>query len=764
MIDQPERRKTMPSPTAALRSRRGLALAAACGAILVALPAGRAAAGEFEVASCQADQLNFSTTAFNDFATRGMKIKRACNPEGPGLRGVITSNTIQPGQVSRGSVAMVTINAPAGTRFTSFRWAGSAQRRDCSYALQLYADAPDVKPIPIKNVRANQNCPKPSRAQAAGYRARTFDVNGATRIVQRVICVGTPDRQSCPSRDANYIRTYKAQVGIADGQPPSVTILGDTPLAQGAWVSGVQPLNYDASDVVGVRMAQAVVAGITGGSHQRACDLASPDGAFAVESPCPNGPGQIAVDTKTLPEGSQQLVVQGEDAAGNLASSGAITAHIDNTPPGRVDATADGGEQWRNQNNFGVSWVSAPEVDRAPVVAANYKLCPASGGGCVQGEQDGADISHFGIQVPAPGEWTLSLWRRDAAGNQIEDAASVPVTFRYDPEPPQVAFEQTAADDPTKISVLATDTISGLADGSIEISRAGTDTWQGLPTDHDATHFTTRIDDTALPPGDYVLRATAHDQAGNESSTTQRIDGQPMAITLPLRITSAMRAGVAIEKTVHRTVRRHGKRHRVRRRVTTVAPRARVAFGKTLQVTGQLANRDGQGIAGAEIQVFSSSPTTPQQLVAVLNTDGNGRYTYAATATTSRTLHFSYAGSALVLPAASDVQVLVPAVSTLHVSRTHVLNGQAVTFGGRTRTLPVPAGGKLIQLEVWLSRRWQTFRTVRTDAAGRWAIRYRFKRTAGVQRFRFRAELPGEADYPYEPGNSKSIHVRVRGR
>jgi hypothetical protein len=465
-----------------------------------------------------------------------------------------------------------------------------------------------------------------------------------------------------------------------------------------------------------------------------------------------------------FPEGTQQLVVQGQDAAGNVGSSSAVTVHIDNTPPARVDATADGGEQWRNQNNFSVSWVSTPEVDRAPIVAANFKLCPASGGSCVQGEQDGTDISHFGVQVPAPGEWTLSLWRRDAAGNQTEDAASVPVTFRYDPEPPQVAFEQPAADDPTKVSVLVTDKISGLADGSIEISRAGTDTWQGLPTDHDATHLTTRIDDTALPPGDYVLRATAHDQAGNESSTNQRVDGQPMAVTLPLRITSAMQAGVAIEKTVHRTIRRHGKRHRVRRHVTAVEPRARVAFGKTLQVSGQLANRDGQGIAGAEVRVFSSSSTTPQQLVAVLQTDGNGRYAYTATATTSRTLHFAFAGSPLILPVASDVQLLVPAVSTLHASRTRVLNGQAVTFSGHTRTLPVPTGGKLIQLEVWLSKRWQTFRTVRTNAAGRWAIRYRFKRTAGVQRFRFRAELPGEAGYPYEPGRSKSVHVRVRGR
>jgi hypothetical protein len=138
--------------------------------MLMALSADGAAAGEFSVANCQADPLNFSTRAFDEFATRGMKIKRACDPEGPGLRGLITSNVVRGGRVQRGAVAMVTISAPLGTRFTSFRWAGTARRRDCRYALQLYAEAPDIQPIAIKNVRANQRCPRPRRAQAAGYR------------------------------------------------------------------------------------------------------------------------------------------------------------------------------------------------------------------------------------------------------------------------------------------------------------------------------------------------------------------------------------------------------------------------------------------------------------------------------------------------------------------------------------------------------------------------------------------------------------------
>ena len=69
-----------------------------------------------------------------------------------------------------------------------------------------------------------------------------------------------------------------------------------------------------------------------------------------------------------------------------------------------------------------------------------------------------------------------------------------------------------------------------------------------------------------------------------------------------------------------------------------------------------------------------------------------------------------------------------------------------------------------MELQARLSDRWQTFRTARTGAAGRWAIRYRFKRTRGVQSYRFRVELPPEAGYAFDAGASKSVSVRVRGR
>ncbi len=121
-----------------------------------------------------------------------------------------------------------------------------------------------------------------------------------------------------------------------------------------------------------------------------------------------------------------------------------MVARIDNTPPARADVAVVGGVAWRNRNGFLVQWANAPEPDRAPIVGIDYALCRV-GGACVRGTRTGAGLNRISLAAPAPGAWTLSLWRRDAAGNASELAASVPVPLRFDPDPPQLAFTPQAA-------------------------------------------------------------------------------------------------------------------------------------------------------------------------------------------------------------------------------------------------------------------------------------------------------------------------------
>jgi hypothetical protein len=725
-----------------------------------------AIAGQFTVASCQSDHLKFSSTAFGDFSTRGMKTTRACDPDGPGLRGLITANVVQARSLPLGATSIATITAPTGTSFTRLRWAGSTMRTDCRYTLQVYADAPGAKAIPIASVRANQGCAsKAGAAQSARYAARTINITGTTRIVQRVLCEGAPGHAACSARGANFIRTYQAGVGIADSQAPSARIIPDTPLGLGAWVSGTQPLNYDASDPVGVRSMQAVIGADAAGWQQRPCAFATLDGVYANPVPCPNGRGQITVDTQRQPEGTHPLVVLAQDTAGNIAGSAPVTARIDNTPPTRADVAVAGGEQWRNHNDFALAWVNGPESDRAPIASVIYKLCSAAAGGaCRQTELKGAGITSLPIQVPGSGEWTVSLWRRDAAGNEDPNTSSVPIKLRLDSEPPQLAFAPSPVDDPTLVTAQVTDKVSGLAGGSIEISAAGSDTWRALDTHTDGSRLVARIDDATLPTGNYALRATAYDQAHNQASTTQREDGQQMAVALPLRIASLMRAGVPRSHTVRRVVRDNGKRRVLQHRVTTLKTSKNVAFGRRVKVAGHVTNRDGQGIPSADVQVSSRSESSPAQLVATLRTDATGTYHYIATASSSRVLRFDYRGTQHILPAQAEVRLKVPASSSIRVNHGHVLNGQSVMFSGSIRTLPIPAGGKLVELQVVLSGSWQTFRTASTDSAGHWKLPYGFARTRGVQRYRFRVRLAHEAGYPFADGVSRTIQVQVKGR
>jgi hypothetical protein len=742
-------------------SRRWLVTIPAIVASTLAMASpGRATAGEFTILACQADAGEFASGAFENFATRGMRWRRACNPLGPGLRGLVTANVVSAGKVANGAQSAFVLNAPPGTAFSQLRWSGHAQRRDCRYALQMYAVRPDGSDATIKNVRANRHCPEPNRAQASSWpRPRAFDLGGATKIVQRVVCVGAPSAQFCSGRGLNYMQTFTAEATVVDTSGPAVSIVADTLLARGEWVGGTQVVDYEASDNVGVRSASANLTGFGSNDDNRDCD-------YSQRIPCPNGRGQIVeVDTQHRPEGTQQLYVTAEDAAGNRADSALVTARLDHTPPGTTQVGVEGGESWRNRNDFDLAWQNTPEPDRAPIVAAHYRLCRTGSGECVSDSRFGSSISRVeGVTVPSPGEWELRLWREDAAGNQQPDNASLPAKLRFDPEPPKLGFEALSASDPTRVSVQVTDPISGVGGGEIEISRVGSGVWQALSTSQENSHLVGRIDDATLPPGEYEMRATAHDQAGNLASTTQRLDGSPMKVKLPLRVASSMRAGAVGKKRVRRTVHHGGKSHKVTRTTTVLRPRVRVGFGHKVRLAGVLVDRAGNPLGGAPVQVYSRPRERDEVLVDTLITGAHGHFAYAVDARASQSLRFTYPGTAARLPAEDKVGLLVSGGSTLAVSRTRILNGQSVVFSGRVQGRPLPATGKLIELQVRLADEWSTFHTIRSATDGRWRITYRFERTCGVERFRFRARLPGEAGYPLESGHSPVLAIRVRGR
>lgn len=130
-------------------------------------------------------------------------------------------------------------------------------------------------------------------------------------------------------------------------------------------MSGKQTFDYDASDNVGIKSASAVVGGQARETAPRDCD-------YSRQIPCPNGSGRFEINTAEAAEGSQPLAVVAEDSAGNRAESGAVTVRIDNAAPGAIPVWVDGGETWRNSNDFDLAWANPAEPDRAPITAAHY--------------------------------------------------------------------------------------------------------------------------------------------------------------------------------------------------------------------------------------------------------------------------------------------------------------------------------------------------------------------------------------------------------
>ena len=307
------------------------------------------------------------------------------------------------------------------------------------------------------------------------------------------------------------------------------------------------------------------------------------------------------------------------------------------------------------------------------------------------------------------------------------------------------------------VAVRATDPLSGLAGGQIEIRARGGRTWHELDTRVEGSRLVTDIDDERFRSGTYEFRAHASDRAGNEASTGTRADGARAAVRLPVRISTGLRAGFV--KTKIR--RRKGKRRRVKVLVRSKTLR----LGQRTIVRGTLANPDGQPIDGALITVFARIGEPGSEFIPLVfvRTDRRGRFSYRVKGFRNRTLRFRDGGTRRIRGATTHVVVRVRAASSIRVDRTSLVNGEVATFSGRVRTQPVPAAGKLIEIQAHFRGNWRTVSTTRTDAAGRWRFPYQFGATTQTVRYRFRVRLPREGGYPFVTGRSRVAFVTVRG-
>jgi hypothetical protein len=342
--------------------------------------------------------------------------------------------------------------------------------------------------------------------------------------------------------------------------------------------------------------------------------------------------------------------------------------------------------------------------------------------------------------VAGNGVHRLEYLARDAAGNVADGRAGAagPATaaVRIDEDPPTVAF--APAQDPTepeRIEATVSDPLSGPSRdrGWIGVRRAGTaERFAQLPTQVAAERLVARWDSDSYPPGTYEFLATGFDLAGNAGAGTHRAHSGKMVLRNPLKVPTLLEAGFV------------GKR-------ADPGLSRRVRYGRGVRFGGRLRTTAGVAAAGVEVavtEVFAGG-SEPSRRTTITRTRGDGRFGVRLAPGPTREVFASFAGSRTLSRAASpSVRLEVPAFVRFKASAVVArVGGAPVVFRGRVLGAGAKAGA-VAGLPVELQFRfrgggWSEFRTVETDARGRFRYAYRFSDddSRGV-RFQFRASRP----------------------
>ncbi|MFL5844345.1 MAG: hypothetical protein ACJ762_06595 [Solirubrobacteraceae bacterium] len=689
-----------------------------------------AIAGTYEVYSCDPNHAGGATPSWAGTQDAGFAAYSACadgNTEGTVTRSVASGGATATGFQG----AFATFDAPAGTTIESIHGYFYLSRYGCNWGAGIKATSGDLGGRWVYAL-------EPGYCGTNGITWTYWDwpINDK-RVALMAICGAATCDRSGETRAA--IRNVR--ITINDPTPPALTSPRGELWTSDGWLNGTRQVAFDASDGAGIRRNAVQVDEQTVANYSNACDDTR-------ATPCPNLGYSIPIDTSKLgTDGSHTLTLETVDAAGNPTEV-SRTIKIDNTAPAAPTGLAVvGGDGWRSANGFGVMWTNPVTDGVAPIAGAEYRLCPATGGSCLTGTRSGDTLTRVDdLQLPASGEWTMTVWLRDAAGN-ADPNANATAQLRFDPTAPTVGFEPPNPSDPTLVAASAVDGESSIADARIEVRRHGSNVWQTLPSTLEGGRVTARIDDEHLAAGRYDLQAWAKDAAGNERTSTELADGGAAHLRLPVRVLTRIKAGAA-----SRALRKHG---------ATI----RTKFGHPVRLGGQLRTADGNPIAGSEVLVFSRDqrPGAPWTAVASLKTSPRGYFAYRAAKGVSRTIRFRFSGTATIRPSIRAIRILVPARSTIHADHTHLLNGEYVHLRGRVLGGVIPAGGKLVEVQVFLRGHWRTFATTRSRPGGRWRHEYRFDGTRGNQIYRMRVRLPQESTFPYAIGRSRSIALHVRG-
>jgi hypothetical protein len=604
-----------------------------------------------------------------------------------------------------------------------------------------------------------------------------FAAAGATETTPRDFVAGFPipraafeDRLLCARAESKWCSLEPGSwsalraltITVEDDRSPSAAIGGE--ITAGGWRRGAQAVAFSGGDVGGgVRFGETTVDGNRVNLAEYACAKSQIGGEWRATQmrPCPlSASGGAALDTTRFSDGPHALHHCAIDFAGNVGCTPDQTVYVDNNPPAHPrDLALVGGDGWRRTDDFDVAWRNPDQGVASPIAGASWRITGPSGYDTGATFVAGRDLSALrDLTVPHAGVYTLSVWLRDEAGNEApSSAASLPL--RFDDVAPGVAFDPLGEGRTVVARVVDAD--SGPAGGTIELRRLGTDAWRELPTKFEAGASGDATLAARLPrlrAGAYAFRANAVDGAGNATSTTRRADGAEMTLRVTRR---GLRHAAGARRTrIFARLRWRGK----------VGTELTVPFAARAVLSGRLLNTAGRGVSGRGLRVVSrpsrGAPGTAR--VDSVLTDRRGGFALPLATGPSRRISVSFAGDARLDGAGrAPLTLRVRGGVDLRATPTSLSTGGVVRFSGRVRGFgsPLPRRGKLVAIQYFeqAARRWRPVLFVRTDHGGRFHARYRFRYVSGSASIRLRAAVLAEERWPFAPGFSRPLTVRVTG-
>ncbi len=573
-------------------------------------------------------------------------------------------------------------------------------------------------------------------------------------------------------------------ITVEDDTNPAAGVNGD--LVSGGWKVGRHGVGFWGNDAgAGVHLGETMLDGNRVSLYEYGCAKALIGSEWRATrmQPCPtNAGGSADIDTTHFSDGPHRLDHCEVDFAGNSACVSPLTVLIDNNPPAHVrNLTLAGGDDWRRANDFDFNWDNPDQGQASAIGGARWRITGPAGYDTGVKFSGGHDLRSLqNLFVPHAGTYQLSVWLRDEAGNEAGQSA-VSAALRFDDVPPGVAFEASESEDtvPQEIRAEATDAHSGVAAGEIHYRRLDSDRWDELPAkvhpgDSGSAELIARLP-SDLGPGTYVFRADAVDRAGNAAATTRRADGTQMTVrkTAGEPVAGLDRAApIGSSTAAPASARARGKTriyarlHWRGRRGTELT----VPFRAAAMLGGRLVDADGAGLAGRALRVVSrpSRGALRRARAASVTTGRHGGFRLQLPPGTSRRVAISFPGEGRLVGAArAPLTLRVRGGVALRVVPRSLRTGQAVHFSGRVRTLgaPIPRRGKLVAIQYFESaaRRWRPVLVLRSDHSGRFHGSYRFRYVSGAARIRLRAAALAEDRWPYAPGASRPVAIRVTG-